>query len=409
MIKTVVNYSKLYDQIYHNQNAQTVSFGISDRYVPLWTELEALTEYIANFYDENFTDFTISHTDKAVILEDNSKRGIKLEDLAFGNSRSADNEYLIGTHGEGFKLGALVLVRENRKVVIETIGNTMIFYLDEDQDLKSKILKSKIIPNERTTGSTIYLETNKLEIVKEKFLFLNTKLQKVNDNLFISEQKTNNYIFVNTLAGQKIDSMFSYALYKKQVVNRDRNMLESPYQEVLKVLLNSQDKEMLKVWLSSLVDVKDNTFEMEMIGYLMDNFKKKEFSNINLSLIQEIAKQENFLFLGCHGDKDKTPYEFLYPEHKVILSSNKSLESFFRKILNCEPIYFLQSNISVIKNNRYHIPMHLNSANYSDIALIEQFISILDRLKFSPKYKLEGNTIQFNLNQQDFNLVSGPD
>lgn len=340
-----LEYQKKYNDILHNINAEVISYGISSEYIPNWKEENALVEYVANFYDENGENFTISYEKTAVILEDKSERGIKIEDLAFGNSNSSHYTYKIGTFGEGFKLGALVLIRNQKKVYIETIGKTIIFYLEKDDALNSSILKSKIIPNERRLGTLIYLETNENESFKEKFIFLNKNLNKINDFLYkpLKEDKKN-YVYINTLASQEINSQFSYLLRKKEKINRDRNMLQKPYESIAIEILSSKDENMLKEWLLCLTNKNfENSFEHEMIKYINDNYNKSKFKQLDTSVFKKVAKDLNLLFVS-HSFSEWSAYlqEVNRLDKNLIFSNDKNLYKF------CERMFHNITSLSLL-------------------------------------------------------------
>jgi len=380
---------------------KVVSYGISDNYVPNWNEQQALTEYVANSYDENKTDFTINTVDDWIVLEDQSTRGIKLEDLVVGNSSSREFTYKIGTHGEGLKLGALVLVRNNKKVIIETIGHTIIFFLEFDEKLNSNILKSKIITNDRTVGSKIFLETNCLDDVKKRFLFLNDELNKVNDFLYKAPESTSNHIYVNTLSSQEIRSDFSYSIFKKQIVNRDRNMLENPYEEILLTLLSMNDKEAIKMWLKSLCVKHIRPFELELVKHLMTNYQRKLFKEQDYSLFKEAAKELDMLYLDDNLEAKVHAFRVANKDkHIVNVPYTYYMYSFCRSVLEL-PMSAKSLNFGYKENGKHFVPILNNfQRNMGVQDLLIELVKDLSKAKVLKSASIEENKVVFVLDKK---------
>lgn len=403
-------------EILKQTEGETISFGISDGYVPNWKEKEALREYVANAYDENGTNFIIKHFENGIIVEDESERGIKLQDLVIGNSNSREASYKIGTHGEGFKIGALALARLGKVVYIETIGNTIVFFLEYDKELKSNVLKAKVVPNNRTIGSSIYLETEKLAEIKKMFLFLNEDLQKVNDLIYINKNGMKNQIFVNTLAGQDIHSFFSYSLRKKQKINRDRNIIESPYHDIAIELLNSTDKNMLRTWLSCLAEEKfENSFEFEIIKYISRSLQKKDFKKVNFKLIQDLIKEMGLFYVGPVTD----PYvrqalRYTEPNKKLIFSGSNDLFRLSEKIFK-NLFYVGDLNYGIKIDNLYHVPVidfyqikNTTQENFVELLLYLKNATLLksveveeDKITFQLKSLTKVNVIKGKTSQRN--------
>lgn len=409
MIKTQ-SMTELYYEILNDENARVIPYGISENYVPNWTEVQALTEYVANFYDENNTNFTITEMEGGIILEDKSKRGIKLEDLIIGNSSSREYSYKIGTHGEGFKLGALALVRNGKIAIIKTIGYTIIFYLEYDKKVKSSNFKSKVIPSDDIKeGSRIYLETSGeiLKEVKQRFLFLNHKLTKLTDFLYQSSYSDENQIYVNTLASQKITSYFSYSLFKKQIVNRDRNMLESPYEDILVELFSIKDKTVIKQWLSCMADSNfKNSFEFELLDYFTKHFRRKVLKDLDLSTFSEVAKEMHLQYIGGVESYKQKCYKMAHPE-KYLITAQYGLLSYF-----CEKFLDIKINDSGLnygfKNKgKYFLPIFdVRSANQN--TTYDKILNLLHTLDSSSILKgvvLDGCNLIFTLKKGAENKI----
>lgn len=389
--------------------AEEISFGVSDNYVPDWGEIEALREYIANAYDENGVNFTIKKIEDGILIEDESERGIKLQDLVIGNSNSREITYKIGTHGEGFKIGALALARLGKTVFIETIGNTIIFYLEYDEKLKSNILKASVEPNDRPKGSSIYLETDKLEEIKSMFLFLNEDLTKVSDLLYRNTKGKGNQIFVNNLAGQEIHSYFSYSLHKKQKINRDRNIIESPYQDIVLELFRTKDRAVLKEWLKVLAEPGfENSFEYELIRYLMEHPGLKVFRELDFSLVREVAKEMNLHFYDIRLTENiQAAHRFVNSSDYLIFRQSNDVNRFCTKYLKNVHRHE-ELNYGVQVEGRYHLPLFTDVRTDYPIENFTELYKYFKKTTLLKGVELTGDTLTFDLrNQEKVDFVKG--
>lgn len=393
------------------KDVKIISYGISDNYVPYWDMLRALIEYIANFYDANRQDFTATETEDGVILEDFNDRGITLEDLVIGNSSSRELTENIGLHGEGAKLGGLVQARNNKAIIIETIGMTIVFYLEYDNKIDTHVLKSKVIPNNRPKGSKVFLETHLWHQAKEHFTFLNDNIKPLNNFIYTNEKSTKNYLYVNTLATQEINSFFSYALNKKQRVNRDRTMIEIPYDDLVIALFSMQDKNIIKQWLSCMANKGfDSTFEYDLIAHFIAHTRKKIFKDFDFSLFREAAKELEMQYIGRESIEKKTCYILAHPEKKLVTSSNHSIAYFCEKFLEV-PIGNKDLHFGFKEGNKYFLPVERNA--YRSNSLYQKITNLFDNLNASSILKsalLKDDALIFEMKpnaEEKIDLIKG--
>lgn len=91
-----------------------IKFGIGFDYLPDWSYKEAIREIIQNFKD--FGEYTETITEEeqyeVMVTLENDYQPKNAEFLRIGNSGKRDDDETIGTHGEGIKMAAMVLLRE---------------------------------------------------------------------------------------------------------------------------------------------------------------------------------------------------------------------------------------------------------------------------------------------------------
>ena len=380
-----------------------ISYGISQAYVPNWTEQNALVEYIANFYDENGTNFILQPHEEGIRLIDQSTKGIELKDLVVGNSQSSKTSTKIGTHGEGFKLGALVFARNNKAIVIETIGNTIVFYMEYEQEFDTNVLKSKVIPNDRKIGTQIYIETNELNSIKERFLFLNENLGSTDKVLCPNLTTEGNYIYINTMANASIRSRHSYSIKKKLKTNRDRTIIENKTESITKAMLDENDAMSIRHFVGSLIEDDDTSFEHEMMCYIAQHFRRKDMRERNYNLFHEASNYHEILFVPpkyCQTPSQRKLIEASHLTKNIIFGDlrNEHKNKFFSEVLKSE-IYNSQARtlFNPITNYTYYFD-HNQLKPIDTIA--RSIITIIDNSKtlgLLKTFKLENNKVVLEL------------
>ena len=92
--------------------------SISPSYVPDWELPQAVREIVQNTLDE---DGQIEYEDGVLTLT-TENGAIPCSMLALGNSSKRGDESKIGRHGDGLKVALAVILRENKKILIENGG-----------------------------------------------------------------------------------------------------------------------------------------------------------------------------------------------------------------------------------------------------------------------------------------------
>lgn len=95
--------------------------SISADYVPGWGVVEAVREFFQNSIDEETRDssnqmvFRYDEAEEKLIVG-NKHSELDIKTLLFGTTTKTDNSEMIGSHGEGYKIATVVLLRNQKEV-----------------------------------------------------------------------------------------------------------------------------------------------------------------------------------------------------------------------------------------------------------------------------------------------------
>ena len=222
-------------------------------YVQEWTAEDAIREIIQNAIDEsnrvegNAMSVEYDPEEKTLIIS-NKKSVLTHDTLLLGNTSKATDDNMIGKFGEGYKLGILVLTRENHPVVIQNYGlkETWKARFVNSRRWKDEVLtiftdKSQIWnkpPHNNLSFVINNVDQMMYDEVVKKTLFLKDIYagEYVEDNyaktsygniLFEKSEKGRVYVnglFVTTLE----DLRYGYDIKTKYIeIGRDRNLIDS--------------------------------------------------------------------------------------------------------------------------------------------------------------------------------------
>ena len=222
-------------------------------YVQEWTAEDAIREIIQNAIDEsnrvedNAMSVEYDPGEKTLIIS-NKKSVLTHDTLLLGNTSKATDDNMIGKFGEGYKLGILVLTRENHPVTIQNYGlkETWTARFVNSRRWKDEVLtiftdKSQIWskpPHNNLSFVINNIDQDMYNEVVKKTLFLKDiyRGEYVEDNyaktsygniLFEESEKGRVYVnglFVTTLE----DLKYGYDIKTKYIeIGRDRNLIDS--------------------------------------------------------------------------------------------------------------------------------------------------------------------------------------
>lgn len=126
--------------------ASKYELTISTGYVPDWTYVEAVRELFQNALDNQVTNpenkMFITYTGDTLCIG-NKTSVLELDTLLLGSSSKRDDVNTIGKHGEGYKVGIMVLLREGKTVTVYNYGKREVW---ETKLVKSKRFNNSLIP-----------------------------------------------------------------------------------------------------------------------------------------------------------------------------------------------------------------------------------------------------------------------
>lgn len=212
------------------KDGNKITYPIARNYVEKWTVLDAGREILANALDASGQNARISYEKGQFVIEDDGE-GISRKHFVIGNSNKEDEQ--IGMFGEGLKLAALVMSREGREMVIETVGYTYWPVLEQSEEFGTEVFSIRYEANARKRGTAVRFKATKRETEKIKALFICFQEGKapVYSTPEIELYETGNgqkgEVYVNGLQTATINSIYSYNVKDRNLVaSRDRNMVD---------------------------------------------------------------------------------------------------------------------------------------------------------------------------------------
>lgn len=215
----------------------------------------AITEIISNALDTK-TKVSTSIKDGRISITD-SGNGISKADLLFSNFNKSKDE--IGQFGEGLKLAALALARNNREMLIETKGFTFRVTLERDKSFNADVMVVYIDKNKKKKGTSISFNgtEKELENAKDVFLVLNSDYKEIAPNIYTHKKNPNSEkkrLFVNGVAVTTFNMLFRYNIENKSVVSRDRTTVhnDKAIYEIKRLLENCDNKKVIEVIITNM-------------------------------------------------------------------------------------------------------------------------------------------------------------
>lgn len=272
-----------------------IETAISTEYVPNWGMVEAIREILQEAFDAKakYNCEVRFHKGKnKFIIEDNGP-GLPISDLALGKSSKRNNNNLIGQFGEGLKLAMLVVARENRKMLIDTVNYCIKPEIKFSKVLNCNVLTFKIKENQREIGTRFEIECTAEEVEKAKQFFkefCKEKFKNLNDPII---SLPGGKIFINGVLATEIKSLFSYNFQGvgKEAQNRDRTVVDTRQLEILieNALEKTQSRKVISYFLQAIskyIEHENNDFEQYIEGRLniCPNY-------VNIPIWQEEAKR----------------------------------------------------------------------------------------------------------------------
>lgn len=245
------------------EKEKKITYPIAKSYAQDWTIIESGREFLANAIDVSNNQADITYKDGYCYITDKGI-GITRQNFVLGNSHKADEQ--IGMFGEGFKLAALVVAREERNPKIETVGYTYYPKIENNEEFSTELFTISYETNKRTEGTVTSFKATEEEVEAIKSLFLQFTQDQyaiLTTDIVDLIVDNRNSIYVNGLRSAQVESVFSYNIKDKKIVNsRDRNSVDnnklSSY--VTEVLNDLTDKSAI---LKLLLDWEISVYQLE--------------------------------------------------------------------------------------------------------------------------------------------------
>lgn len=241
--------------------------SISADYVPGWGIVEAVREFFQNSIDEETRDSSNKMvfnydvaTEKLVVGNKHSELDIKT--LLFGTTTKNDNAEMIGSHGEGYKIATVVLLRNGKKVVFNNYCRREVW---TPRLVKSKKYDGALVPTffvdnaaiwEKAPEHSLLIEISNItpeeyeEIRKANLHLQNYEKKETSYGDILPDDEYTGRVFVGGLYICNVEGLDIGIDFKPDVVRieRDRSMVNSFDVQwyAARMVEQTQDAEMIK-------------------------------------------------------------------------------------------------------------------------------------------------------------------
>lgn len=273
-------------------------YMISTKYCENWTPTMAAREFFANALDTDDTLVKDWYSGYGTIQNLSSQ--FDIQNLLLGESGNRSNANAIGQFGEGLKIGALVLARNNRKVSVRSkdkLFNFTVEKLDGFGD-DAQTLVVEVVDDVLVKGTIVEWECPKTEFETAKNMFYEFQpISKRAEILFettggskVIEESGAVYI-CGVKVQDKLNFLFGYDINSKELLNRDRTILDM-YEIRSKItsILEKCDSETV---ITSLIKNQLNRGEVIKFDEL----------NFNLWVSSAVRPLWNEILARLYGDK----------------------------------------------------------------------------------------------------------
>lgn len=142
-------------------------------YVSDWGIVEAIKEILQEVFNTKTKyncEIKFNKDGNKLIIEDNGP-GLPISNLILDKFSRTDNYYLTSQFSMGLKLAMLVIARENRKMLIDTVNYRIKPEIKFSKTLNRDVLILKVRKNQRKIGTKFEFECTTEEIEKAEQLY----------------------------------------------------------------------------------------------------------------------------------------------------------------------------------------------------------------------------------------------
>ena len=136
-------------------NYSTITFPITLDYWSSWTLPRAISECVANAFDE-VSSIQFSWEDGWLTIADDGP-GLPRQGLLLGFSTKRGNSKKLGQFGEGLCVAMATCARTNTEMIVETAGYSVRPNAVDDPDLGARVLQVVFGPSSRMSGTVVPL------------------------------------------------------------------------------------------------------------------------------------------------------------------------------------------------------------------------------------------------------------
>lgn len=289
--------------------------SLSRNYVSSWGIEEAIRELLQNAKDSNGEDVIDIDKSSGIITITNKNTSIPSSTLLLGNTSKKDNLDKIGQFGEGYKLALLVLLRENKKILIKNGNKNWMPSFEYSDNFECEVL---CITETEGTGNDLTFEisgfdSSELDELENEFLGLNGQAYNSIQTSYgeiLTDPTYKGKVFVDGLPVYDDDN-FEYGYnFKPRYVSLDRDRKSINIYELKRLTALSvaccvdnfafvdkvidgtgRDGEYIK---DSNIELDDN-FKEKYAKHLMKRFDIKEddvvVNNSNTDLVEYVGRK----------------------------------------------------------------------------------------------------------------------
>lgn len=319
--------------------------SISADYVPEWGVTEAVREFFQNAIDEHKRDsgnsMFFDYDSKGQIIRiGNRHSDLDIKTLLFGESTKRGKEEMIGSHGEGYKIATVVLLRNGKQVSFQNYCRREIW---KPRLVKSKRYGGVMVPTffveteavwKKVPENSLIIEiggitSEEYEKIRESNLYLqeNVKRREARDGAILDGDEYKGKIFVGGLYICKEPRLEVGVDLKPDKVRLERD----------RTLVRTFDVQLL---VSNMIEeLKDAELIKKSIGTFTGEFISH--NNIDKGIKNEIAAD----FVREHGKR-------------AVPVSSQSDADYYRK-MNYKPVIVSSTESKIIQ----HSDVYRNARN----------------------------------------------
>lgn len=348
-----------------------IDLGISKQYVSSWSVEDAIRELTQNCIDGG--DHKITYENDSLTLINHNK-SLSMEALALGYSNKINDPKQIGQFGEGLKLAALVLTRENIVFSFFTGRYHWDFTIEQSETFGVETLHCSVTQDD-SQSDIIEITIHHLSDYVDNLMMENLHIREAITGVDIPKISTTygsiltdktfaGRIYVEGLFIQEENDLDHGFDFDSSCVKLDRDRKAINYHELLniasRVVTSTSNPELIFKYFKTS-ETKDKVVDLlsELPDETADKFIELYLEDRNLNSDVCFIDRTVYNFLQAEGYYDSSKYK-LVEEEPLIEFMNEKLD----KELEYDDLYIRAEDWDRIKNS---LPSQLKAFNNSDL------------------------------------------